>query len=112
MSAPTWTVEDSHQLTAELVVRDGHHVNGDSLEDVELVAILHEAHQRHVTRTAVADRIGWKYDRLRSWAHRHGCYLSEDHFPRGALAWCTKDYYEQTQARKGFRARPIAEGKR
>jgi hypothetical protein len=104
----TWTVEESDRLTAELVVRDGHRMNGDHLDTAELAAILLEANRRHVSRTVVAERIGWKPDRLRKWAHQLGCYLSEDHFPRGPLSWCTKDYYEQTQARKGHRTRPVA----
>jgi hypothetical protein len=108
MSAPTWTLEESDRLTAELVVKDGHHVRAASLSTEELVAILVMAHQRHVTRGAVAERIGWTQERLRVWARRHDCYLPEDQFPRGPLSWCTKDYYEQTQARKGFRRRPIA----
>lgn len=108
MSAPAWTVADSDRLTAELVVRARHHMNGDTLDGAELVAILRLANERHVTRTEIALRIGWTTERLRLWARRNGCLLSEDHFPRGHLAWCTKDYYEKTQARKGHRTRPAA----
>lgn len=106
MTAPAWTVEESDRLTAELVVKDGHHIPAASLSTGELVATLLLAHARHVPRSAVAERIGWSTERLRVWARRHDAYLSEEDFPRGPLSWCTKEYYEQTQARKGLRRRP------
>lgn len=115
MSASTWSVADSDRLTAEQVVRDGHHMNGNTLDASELVAILLEAHRREVPRSVVANRIGWKLSRLYDWAVRNGCYLSEQGFGRGPLAWCTKTYAEdqmrKSAAKRGKRLRPMVNGR-
>lgn len=84
MSGQEWTVGDSYQLTAELVIRGGYCMSGDHMDRGELVAILLEAARHQVPRSEVARRIGWTHDRVRAWARWNGCDMSEHTTGRGS----------------------------
>ena len=98
MTAPAldemWGVTDSARLTAVFIVLDGKHMPAEGLDEHEIRACVELAHEHKIRRAVVAERIGWRNDRLWQWCRKRGIAYREDGYPDEPLAWCSKRFNE------------------
>jgi hypothetical protein len=112
MTAPpeVWGVTESARLTARLIVLDGHHMSHTGLDKAELRACVELAHEHQVYRSTVAQRIGWRADRLRKWCLDRGIAYSEKDYPPDPMAWLNRQF-NRDLARAGRFTRARGQGR-
>jgi hypothetical protein len=96
----TWTEHDSDQLTASMVMLDGHHITLTNTERVEAIKIGVE---HGMSRARIATRLNMNPNHLATWARRHGAPVPPPPQPEywSSIVWAS----DRPEARRAERQR-------